>query len=103
MDKVYLEYLRNNPKGYWFKRKLYGWGWVPVKWQGWLVIAAFIGFLLWNGFSLGPAEPTAAEIKSFLLRVFAAVALMLLICYKTGEKPRWQWGLSEEEKKNGIK
>ena len=30
----FKEYIRNNPKGYWFKRKLYGWGWFPVKWEG---------------------------------------------------------------------
>lgn len=37
MLKEYLEYLKDNPKHLWFKRKLYGWGWVPVRWQGWLV------------------------------------------------------------------
>lgn len=29
-----VEYLKDNPEGYWFKRKLYGWGWTPAKWQG---------------------------------------------------------------------
>lgn len=47
--KKYIEYLKDNPEGFWFKRKLYGWGWIPVKWQGWLVIViglaiAFAGF-----------------------------------------------------------
>src|SRR3989344_3809139 len=42
----YTEYLRVNPKGYWFKRKLYGWGWVPVRWQGWLFLAAWIGLFV---------------------------------------------------------
>ena len=35
MLKEYRAYLKDNPKGYWFKRKLYGWGWTPAKWQGW--------------------------------------------------------------------
>lgn len=27
--------MKNN---YWFRKKKYGWGWVPNSWQGWLVI-----------------------------------------------------------------
>ena len=30
MLKQYIAYLKDNPQGYWFKAKLYGWGWVPV-------------------------------------------------------------------------
>jgi hypothetical protein len=30
MFKRQLDYLRNNPQRYWFKRKLYGWGWTPA-------------------------------------------------------------------------
>ena len=33
MFKNYLDYIRDNPKGYWFKRKPFGYGWTPVKWQ----------------------------------------------------------------------
>ncbi len=42
MFKKYLDYIRDNPHGYWFKRKPFGWGWTPVKWQGWLVILVYI-------------------------------------------------------------
>jgi hypothetical protein len=29
---------------YWFPAGRYGWGWgLPVRWQGWLVLAAFAG------------------------------------------------------------
>jgi hypothetical protein len=34
MFKKYIEYLKDNPQGYWFKRKVWGWGWTPVTWQG---------------------------------------------------------------------
>ena len=30
MIKEYIAYLKDNPQGYWFKARLYGWGWVPV-------------------------------------------------------------------------
>ena len=44
--KQYLEYVRDNPQGYWFKAKIYGWGWVPARWQGWLVIAVYVAALI---------------------------------------------------------
>lgn len=91
----YIDYLKDNPEHYWFKRKLYGWGWVPVTWQGWLTILIFIGLLLlistWN-FESRSEIPT-----SFLLEVAVLVSVFIAICYKTGGKPRWQWGLPKED------
>jgi hypothetical protein len=91
MFKNHIKYLKDNPKGYWFKRKLYGWGWTPVKWQGWLVVLAFVGLLLWNGFSLGE-EPTNQALIWFFIKIILSVIIIIFICYKKGESPRWQWG-----------
>ncbi len=82
----YLEYLRDNPNNYWFKRKLYGWGWVPAKWQGWVVI------LLWVVFFVFSVEMTDHEWLKNLIVIFLSLILLLYICYKKGEKPVWQWG-----------
>ena len=86
--KRYSEYLNNNPKGYWFKRKLYGWGWVPVKWQGWLVVAISIAILM-AGIYIGEIDdaPGAAGIGLVLM-----IVLILFFGFWKGEKPRWQWG-----------
>lgn len=93
MLKKYLKYLQDNPNRYWFKAKLYGWGWVPVRWQGWVVICVFIAFIVYSGFGLeGSTEPTTSQLAMFFIKVALAVILMIIICYKTGEKPRWQWG-----------
>ena len=33
--------------GDWFApRRRFGWGWTPVSWQGWLVVAAIIGVVV---------------------------------------------------------
>ena len=99
MFKKYSDYLKDNPKGYWFKRKLFGWGWTPVKWQGWLVVLVFIIFLLWNGFSLsGKQDITSTQLTWFYVNIFIAFVILIIICYKTGEKPKWQWGLPNKEK-----
>lgn len=96
MFKRYLQYLKDNPNHLWFKRKLYGWGWVPVRWQGWLVTVAFIAFAVWNAISLGPEESvTDSELKLFFAKLILAAILLIAVAYKTGEKPKWQWGIPE--------
>lgn len=88
MLKKYIAYLKDNPKGYWFKAKLYGWGWTPVKWQGWLVVAFSVAFVF-AGVYIGEADdaPGAA-----LIGILLAIALLFTFGYWKGEKPDWHWG-----------
>jgi len=92
----YIAYLKDNPQKYWFKRKLYGWGWTPARWQGWVVIVVFLIFVLVSALDMSAraesGEPTTAELGWFFFRILIAVIVLTVICYKTGEKPRWMWG-----------
>ncbi len=90
----YLLYLKDNPKGYWFKHKLYGWGWVPVTWQGWSITGIFIAYILYLGLQL--EQLGESYLQGFFIRLLLAVLLLVWICYRTGEKPRWSWGLSKK-------
>jgi len=90
--KKYFDYLNDNPKGYWFKRKIYGWGWVPVTWQGWAVILAFILFLTWEANRLS----VNSNLNKYPLCVILAILILLVICLWKGEKPKWQWGLKKK-------
>ena len=85
--------MKDNPKGYWFKRKLYGWGWVPVRWQGWLVVIISVA-VAYSGFYVGEIDdaPGAA-----LLGIILMVAIILIFGYWKGEKPRWQWGSPKKD------
>ena len=84
----YTKYLKNNPKGYWFKRKLYGWGWVPARWQGWLVTLILIVFVTYMAlFFL-----IRGKLIEYFVSLIIAIAVLVYIAYKTGEKPRWSWG-----------
>lgn len=87
--KDYIDYLKDNPEGYWFKRKLYGWGWVPARWQGWVVMLVALG-VLWLGVYVGDTDdaPGAAFLGLILM-----LAIVFGFCYWKGEKPKWQWGL----------
>jgi hypothetical protein len=95
--KKYRDYVRDNPEGYWFKRKLYGWGWTPVRWQGWAVLAAVIAVYIWilAPFVSGP-EPSREGLYLFIFKIFAWMTALITICWLTGETPKWQWGIPEK-------
>lgn len=93
MFKKYVDYIKNNPEGHWFKRKLYGWGWTPAKWQGWMVLLVFVVLVTMDAIILDSnAGPTTTEISLFFVKTILNVIVLILICYKTGEKPKWMWG-----------
>lgn len=94
MLKEYLDYLKDNPNKYWFKRKIYGWGWTPATWQGWLTLLLFLGAIIIN--TLGIDKTTPEGLKTFIVETIALILILLFICYRTGEKPKWQWGLPKK-------
>ncbi|MDD3607285.1 MAG: hypothetical protein PHQ20_00595 [Candidatus Moranbacteria bacterium] len=100
MLNKYTTYLKDNPKGYWFKRKLYGWGWVPVRWQGWLVILLYILLILSLVLTREEAIPgnpdSGSNFLTFALPIIVLTALLIFVTYKKGEKPGWRWGLPKK-------
>jgi hypothetical protein len=76
----------------WFKRKQYGWGWYPVTWQGWLVVLVYLLAVFAFALTLDENSPTKEIVFTFLLPIFLLTIALIRICYKTGEKPKWQWG-----------
>jgi hypothetical protein len=88
----YTAYLQNNPEGYWFKRKLYGFGWIPATKQGWGVLALYglfvVGLSLWAEQSV----PDAQVVSRVIVPVLLATVLLLVITYRTGEPLKWQRG-----------
>jgi hypothetical protein len=83
--------MPTEPK-YWFPAKHYGWGWgIPGSWQGWLVLAAFVGLLVAGSFLFPPAK----AIGPYLAYVAVLCALLVWVCWLKGEPPRWRWGNHE--------
>lgn len=84
-------------KGLWFMSKRYGWGWMPITWQGWLTIFAY-AFLVAKDvmstlkydqtFSHSAADTLLQIVPSFILLTI----LVLFIMYEKGEEPHWRWG-----------
>lgn len=101
MLKKYIDYLKDNPQHYWFKAKLYGWGWTPATWQGWLVVLLFITLILLNFYYIDTRSHSVSDtLLNVVPRTAILIILLILICYLTGEKPRWQWGIPKERNKD---
>lgn len=74
---------------YWFRARIYGWGWgLPCRWEGWAVYAGYLALLFAGIFMIRPREHPAG----FVLYVSALSLILVGICWRTGEPPRWRWG-----------
>ena len=77
----------------WFTRKRYGWGWTPATWQGWLVIAVYALALAYLFTHTDLTSHSASDtLVGMVLPALVLSLALILICYLTGERPRWQWG-----------
>ena len=74
----------------WFRRKLYGWGWTPSTWEGWVVILVWV--LLFTSLMINIEHNVVLRV----LLIFISVLVLIYVCYKKGEKPKWQWGKRKE-------
>lgn len=80
-------------KKFWFKVKDYGWGWYPASWQGWLVIAAWVGVLIWIFRDIDSTSHSGSDtLIAFFIPLVISVAVLIAICWFTGERPSWRWG-----------
>lgn len=95
MFKDCRAYLADNPEGYWFKRKLYGYGWIPALWQGWALTGLY--FVIIIGMIIA-SSPNYALITSdeLVLPMVGVTLLYIAIIWKTGEPLKWQWGLKKD-------
>lgn len=80
-------------KRLWFKAKNYGWGWYPVTWQGWVILLFFILLVIGNFIRIDRRSHSVSDtLINFVPQTFILIIFLLIICYKTGEKPEWRWG-----------
>lgn len=101
MFKKYLNYIKDNPKHYWFKRKIWGFGWIPATWQGWLVTLLYLALIFILVFikeEYIPGNPdSGSNFLVFGLPFIVLTILFIFIAYKKGEKPKWQWGFPKDK------
>lgn len=74
---------------YWFPAKRYGWGWgLPVRWQGWLVLAIFLMLVAVGAFLF----PPRTHMPGYVIYIMVLCVVLTAICWLKGEPPRWRWG-----------
>jgi len=82
----------SEPRKYWFPAKRYGWGWgLPSTWQGWVVLLGYLALVL-GGI---PALKVTKGTLVYLAYVVLLTVALVVICWLTGERPRWRWGERE--------
>lgn len=96
--KEYLAYLRDNPEGYWFKRKLYGYGWTPATKEGWLILGIYLIFVLGLVLIVSPELAEENIMSHILIPVAVATLLLIIISWRKGEPLKWQWGSQKKQK-----
>lgn len=94
--RSFMAYAKDNPKNLWFKRKLYGWGWTPVTWQGWSVVLLYVVLLTALALTIDESSPPNEIAFLFILPAILLTITLIRICYRMGEKPKWQWGETKE-------
>ncbi len=78
---------------YWFKRKRYGYGWVPSTWQGWFLLALYVMLLVLGGvFLLRDETPATENIVVFFTVFIVATGTLLAVTHYVAPKPKWRWG-----------
>jgi hypothetical protein len=95
--------MKDKKRQYWFKRRMYGYGWIPVTWQGWASIAVFSIVLIGVGLIFPPDEGADAlsyESVRFIAIVAVLIVGLLLVSYKKGPKPKWRWGAKPTDNKD---
>jgi hypothetical protein len=82
----------------WFKGRKYGYGWgMPTVKEGWLVLVSYFLLIILDTIQVG-STPTQEQLMFYVLQVLLTSALLLTICYATGDKPQWHW--EEKKRKN---
>lgn len=82
-------------KKHWFMPKLYGYGFVPVSWQGWLATLVFLALIILSAYvnNFFNCQVGIQDGFGFLLNVIVLTCLFTII-FKDKVKGglRWQWG-----------
>ena len=72
-------------KEVWFKAKHYGWGWYPSSWQGIIILLLAVALILLSGLYV-------VNMAAKIAVIFLIGAILICICWRTGERPGWRWG-----------
>jgi len=66
---------------------------VPVSWEGWVTTLGFMALLIASSFVVQYFTHSDKQFVTVHITVTIILVVLLVgICYKTGERPKWRWG-----------
>ena len=71
---------------------MFGWGWVPITWQGWLITLLYIVGIINPAIQANEQHSISDFLINFSIPYITNTIFLLIICYAKGEKPQWRWG-----------
>ena len=78
---------------YWFKPKRYGYGSVPVTWQGWAITLGTVFAMVAVSLYLRLTHQHLWALGALIAFDVAALGLLFIVAYsKTEGGLRWRWG-----------
>jgi hypothetical protein len=88
----YVRIFVMEEKRLWFRAKRYGWGWTPCTWQGWAVLVMYVFAIFANVKLIDEnSASVSGSLMAFFPTLYILTVFLIIICYTTGEKPRWRW------------
>ncbi len=66
-------------------------------WQGWVGVVLYVLSVVALAQTLDNRSTPREIAFTFVLPVAILTVALIVLCYKTGEKPRWQWGPPEKK------
>ena len=76
---------------HWFRRKTHGWGWTPQNTKGWTTLIIYVLAII----ALTPVIMDG-RVGTYLVLIHVFTAVLIVVAYYKGEKPGWQWGVSND-------
>jgi len=105
-NHVYAKTVKEaRERGYWFKAKEYGYGWVPVTWQGWIVTIAYMALVVRDvitivgvtseGDFVYAGDGLCAILMFTVVPFFLYSVIFYFLTVAKGEPAKWRWGDKE--------
>jgi hypothetical protein len=80
---------------YWFKSKRFGWGFVPISWEGWGIVFLWVVMIVFGAYlsNMFSESVSGKDGFTFLFYISSLIIVsMPLHIKKCKDKPRWRWG-----------
>ncbi|HEY4513495.1 MAG TPA: hypothetical protein VJH06_03210 [Candidatus Paceibacterota bacterium] len=84
---------KNTEEKLWFKRGMFGWGWIPATVEGWGAVFIYLALLVADFRFIQLSRHYMDDTLIHFAPRFVFLSLVLIAtCYFKGEKPEWSWG-----------